>query len=279
MENFILNNGVSIPAIGLGTWDNRDYNSIVETLKSAFKMGYRHIDTAGFYANEHLIGRAVKDAGIRREDLFITSKVWASERGYIKTMKAFEKTIADLQTDYLDLYLIHWPASPKRYADWDLINAETWHALEDLHKAGKIRAIGMSNFWVHLLEPLLKVANVRPMVNQIEYHPGYKQQEVVDFCKSNNILVEAWSPLGRGKMFSVDLLAQMAQKYNVNIAQICIKWCLQNGVLPLPKSAKPERLKQNIEIDGFEISTSDMAQINALDLGSSSGEYPDEVGF
>lgn len=279
MDNFILQNGAKIPCIGLGTWENRDEKSVVDTISEAINCGYRHIDTAAVYANEQYIGKAINSIGINRQDLFITSKVWNTERGYAKTMRAFEKTLNNLQTDYLDLYLVHWPASPSKYDNWAELNAETWHALEDLYKMQKVRAIGVSNFWIHHLEQLLNVANIVPMVNQIEYHPGYRQSYVVDYCKAHNMLVEAWSPLGRGKMFSIPELIQIAKKYNVSVAQVCVKWCLQNGILPLPKSTKPERLKENADIEGFTIATDDMRIINSLQLESSSGQIPDEIDF
>ena len=279
MDNFILNNGVSIPCIGLGTWQNNDEKSVSDTILEVLNIGYRHIDTAAVYNNEKFIGNALSKAGVDRKDLFITSKVWNTERGYCKTIKSFEQTLNDLQIDYLDLYLVHWPASPNRYDNWAELNASTWHALEDLYKSKKVRAIGVSNFWIHHLEPLLKIANIAPMVNQIECHPGYRQSYVVDYCKAHNILIEAWSPLGRGEMLAVPQLAQMADKYGVTIAQICIKWCLQNGVLPLPKSTKPERLKENVNIDDFTISDEDMLVINNMQLESSSGQFPDEIDF
>lgn len=279
MDNFILQNGAKIPCIGLGTWENRDEKSVVDTISEAINCGYRHIDTAAVYANEQYIGKAINSIGINRQDLFITSKVWNTERGYAKTMRAFEQTLNNLQTDYLDLYLVHWPASPSKYDNWAELNAETWHALEDLYKMQKVRAIGVSNFWIHHLEQLLNVANIVPMVNQIEYHPGYRQSYVVDYCKAHNMLVEAWSPLGRGKMFSIPELIQIAKKYNVSVAQVCVKWCLQNGILPLPKSTKPERLKENADIEGFTIAPDDMRIINSLQLESSSGQIPDEIDF
>ncbi len=279
MDNFILQNGVKVFCIGLGTWENRDEQSVADTISEALKIGYCHIDTAAVYANEQFIGKAIKNAGVDRSKLFITSKVWNTERGYAKTMRAFEKTLNDLQTDYLDLYLVHWPASPSKYDNWAELNAETWHALEDLYKMQKVRAIGVSNFWIHHLEALLKVANIAPMVNQIEYHPGYRQNYVVDYCKAHNMLIEAWSPLGRGKMFAVPELIEMSKKYGVTVAQICVKWCLQNGILPLPKSTKPERLKENADVDGFTISAADMQIINNLQLASSSGQFPDEIDF
>ena len=160
MENYVLNNGVRIPAIGLGTWHNTDEDTVMGTITSAIELGYRHIDTAAVYGNEAYIGKALRLCGIERESLFITSKVWRTSRGYQSTLRAFEKTINDLQTSYLDLYLIHWPASPNNYGNWAEINAETWHAIEDLYKAKKIRAIGLSNFWRHHIDALLPVCNI-----------------------------------------------------------------------------------------------------------------------
>lgn len=277
MNNFVLNNGVEIPGIGLGTWHNTDEKTVIETICNALEAGYNHIDTAAVYGNERFIGSAIRQCGIEREKLFITSKVWRTERGYQKTLRAFNNTINDLQVDYLDMYLIHWPASHNNYDNWAEINAETWHALEDLYKAGKIRAIGVSNFWRHHLEALMQIANIKPMLNQIEHHPGYRQQEVVDFCKQNDILVEAWSPLGRGMVLNDPTLKQIADKYNVSVAQVCVKWCLQDGILPLPKSTKKDRLATNLQVDGFTLSQADMDTINAMNLGSSSGSFPDSL--
>jgi diketogulonate reductase-like aldo/keto reductase len=279
MENYILNNGVAIPKIGLGTWHNTEEATINDTVREALAIGYTHIDTAAVYGNEQHIGKALKECGVPREQLFITSKVWKSELGYGSTLRSFEKSLNDLKLDYIDLYLIHWPASPSQRDDWAELNAETWHALEDLYKAGKVRAIGVSNFWQHHLEALLQIANIKPMINQIEHHPGYRQQEVVDFCKQQNILVEAWSPLGRGMVLNDPTLSAIAQKYGATVAQICVAWCLQEGILPLPKSAKRERLVSNLNVDGITLSQEDIDTINALDLGSSSGSYPDSVTF
>lgn len=277
MNNYILNNGVQIPCIGLGTWHNTDESTVKETVRNALEVGYNHIDTAAVYGNEAHIGHALREAGVDRSKLFITSKVWKTERGYQKTLRAFEKTINDLQVDYLDLYLIHWPASPNNYENWAELNAETWHAMEDLYKAGKIRAIGVSNFWRHHLEALFQIANIKPMLNQIEHHPGYLQQDVVDFCRSNDILVEAWSPLGRGMVLNDPTLKQIAAKYGVSVAQVCVKWCLQDGILPLPKSTRKDRLANNLDVDNLVLAQEDIDAINAMNLGSSSGNYPDSL--
>lgn len=279
IPNYTLNNGVTIPEIGFGTWQTPDGATAVLAVQSALENGYRHIDTAAIYGNEKSIGQAIADSGIDRKELFITSKLWNSERGYESTLKAFEKTLSDLQTDYLDLYLIHWPANAKQFSDWKQKNADTWRAFETLYQDGKIKAIGLSNFMVHHLEALLETATVKPVINQIEYHPGYLQMEVVAFCKANDILIEAWSPLGTGKMLNDPTLLEIASNYNVSVAQLCIRWCLQNGTLPLPKSVTPERIKQNLNVYHFEISESDMKRIDALPYIGGSGLLPDEVAF
>lgn len=279
IPNYTLNNGVTIPEIGFGTWQTPDGATAVLAVQSALENGYRHIDTAAIYGNEKSIGQAIADSGIDRKELFITSKLWNSERGYESTLKAFDKTLSDLQTDYLDLYLIHWPANAKQFSDWKQKNADTWRAFETLYQDGKIKAIGLSNFMVHHLEALLETATVKPVINQIEYHPGYLQMEVVAFCKANDILIEAWSPLGTGKMLNDPTLLEIASNYNVSVAQLCIRWCLQNGTLPLPKSVTPERIKQNLNVYHFEISESDMKRIDALPYIGGSGLLPDEVAF
>lgn len=276
---FELNNGVSIPPIGFGTWQTPDGETAVEAIKCAINAGYRHIDAAAVYANEASVGKGIKDSGIDREELFITSKVWNTERGYEKTLSAFQKTIDDLQVDYLDLYLIHWPASENQFANWKEINTETWRAMEELYRDGKIRAIGVSNFLPHHLQALMENATVLPAINQIEFHPGFMQQECVSFCKDNNIQVEAWSPLGTGKMLNNETLKAIAIKYNKSVAQLCIRWVLQNDVLPLPKSITTSRIIENIDVDDFEISEEDMQTINAMEYCGGSGLHPDKVGF
>ncbi len=283
MKNFRLNNGTEIPAIGLGTWQTPDGETAVKAVSHAIKCGYRHVDAAAVYGNEQSVGEGISkgllEAGLKREELFVTSKVWNTERGYDRTMRAFEKTVGDLGLDYLDLYLIHWPANARQFTDWQALNAETWRAMEDLYKAGRIRSIGVSNFYAHHLCALMKDAEVMPMVNQIEFHPGFMQKEVVDFCRQHDILVEAWSPLGTGKMLSNETLLSVADKYECSVAQLCVRWVLQNGVLPLPKSITPSRIEENLNVDGFTISDTDMAIINAMEYCGGSGLNADEVDF
>jgi len=263
---FQLSNGVSLPCVGYGTWQTPDGEIASKSVKLAIEAGYRHIDCAAVYANEISVGRGIKASGIPRNELFITSKVWNTERGYDKTIKAFEKTLSDLQLDYLDLYLIHWPANSKQFSDWDSINLDTWRAMTDLYKAGKVRAIGVSNFQLKHLRSLLET-EVKPMVNQIRFHPGMMQQEIVSFCKENGLTVEAWSPLGQGKVLSDPTLQEIADRYGKSTAQVCIKWCLQHDICPLPKSVTPDRIKANADVFDYILTDDDMTKIDRMDRG------------
>ena len=244
-DTYTLANDVQIPCIGFGTWQTPNGETAINSVKAALKAGYRHIDTAACYGNEASVGQAIKESGVPREEIFVTSKVWNTERGYEKTLAAFETTMEKLDLDYVDLYLIHWPAAANQFENWKEINAQTWRALEELYIEGKVKAIGVSNFLPHHLEALLEGVKVVPMVNQIEYHPGFMQAESVAFCKAHNILVEAWSPLGTGNVLNNETLIMMAQKYSKTVAQICIRWVLQHGLLPLPKSITESRIIEN----------------------------------
>lgn len=274
-----LSNGYEIPSIGYGTWQTPDGETAIRSVKAAIESGYRHIDTAAAYNNEESIGEAIEASGVNREELFITSKVWNSERGYEKTIAACEKTLKDLRLDYLDLYLIHWPANKKQFSNYEEINVETWKALETLYKQGKVKAIGVSNFFSHHLKPILENCEIKPMVNQIEYHPGLMQQDVVDFSKENGMLVEAWGPLGNGEVLNNEVLKEIADKYNKSVAQLCIRWALQHEVLPLPKSITPSRIVQNLEVFDFEIKDEDMKRIDALPFCGGIKTHPDEIDF
>jgi len=277
-DTFRLANGCEIPCIGFGTWQIPDGKEVISCVAHAIQNGYRHIDTAAIYQNEKGVGEGIRQSGVDRAQLFITSKVWNRFRGYETTKQAFEQSLADLKLDYLDLYLIHWPASPSAFSDWETINLETWRAITGLYKEGRIKSIGVSNFLPHHLDALMKT-EVPPMVNQIEFHPGQMQQAAFDYCRKNGILVEAWSPLGSGQMLSNPDLVAIAAKYNKSVAQLCIRWCLQNKTLPLPKSATLSRIVENVAVFDFVISEDDMKQINAMPYVGGSGFHPDEVKF
>ena len=277
--HFTLNNGVTIPAIGYGTWQIENGPAAIETIAEAIRTGYRHIDTAACYGNEKSVGAAIASCGIDRRQLFVTSKVWNTERGYDSTLRAFDRSLNDLGLNYLDLYLIHWPASPHRFSDWQQINSSTWRAMERLLRNGLVRAIGVSNFMPQHLAALLSTAAVTPAVNQIEFHPGYRQAECVAYCRELGILVEAWSPLGRGKVLEHETIAALARHYSKTPAQICLRWILQQGILPLPKSVTPSRMKTNLDLTGFELSAEDMQRLTAISYCGASGLHPDSVDF
>ena len=277
-DSFKLNNGIEIPCVGFGTWQTPDGETAVNSVKAALEAGYRHIDTAAVYGNEVSVGKALAESGIDRSEVFVTSKLWNACRGYESTFAAFEETLKKLELDYLDLYLIHWPANKLQFENWDQINLDSWRAMTELYKAGKIRAIGVSNFLPHHLESIVKT-EVVPAINQIEFHPGFMQKEAVDFCNAHGIVVEAWSPLGTGRMLSNETLMAIAAKYGKSVAQLCIRWCLQNGTLPLPKSVTPSRIVENTDVFDFVISDEDMATINAMEYCGGSGLNPDTVTF
>ncbi|MDM1137573.1 MULTISPECIES: aldo/keto reductase [unclassified Empedobacter] len=279
MENFKLSNGIEIPAIGFGTW-LLEGEKVIEPLKIALTKGYTHIDTAAIYKNEKEIGTVLKAENVDRSKLFITSKCWNSERGYEKAMAAFEQTLADLQTDYLDLYLIHWPANETQFPDtWAELNAGTWQAFEEIYKSGKAKAIGVSNFNINHLEALFETAEIKPMVNQIEIHPGHSQPELVDFCRQNDLLVEAWSPLGSGRILENELIVSLADKYNVSVGQICINYCLAKEILPLPRSSSEKNIEANLTSNNFKLSVEDVKAIDEMPADGFSGLNPSMVEF
>ena len=276
---FVMHNGKTIPCIGYGTYKTSD-GEVCDAVISAVKAGYRHIDTAAYYRNEEGIGRAVRECGIPREELFITSKVWNTDRGYEKTKKAFADSMERLGLAYLDLYLIHWPANKKQFGDEaKRINAETWRALEELYASGKVKAIGLSNFLPRHMEELMETAVVKPMVDQIEFHPGWAQLDVSEYCQKNDIVVEAWSPLGRNNVLDNKVLKSIGAKYGKEAAQICIRWVMQHGILPLPKTVNPDRMVKNADVFDFELTAEEMKTIDGLkDLGGQCA-LPDEVEF
>ena len=265
-----LSNGLKMPWLGFGTFKVPDGKVVEEAVKEALRLGYRHIDTAAIYKNEEGVGQAIKDSGVPREEIFLVSKVWNTDQGYESTLKAFETSLKKLQTDYLDLYLIHWPKT---------LNKETWKALEKLYKQGRVKAIGVSNFKLHHLEELLEDAEIIPMVNQVEFHPQFPQTEIMEICKKHNIQLEAWGPLMQGKIFEIPLMKELAEKYNKTISQIALRWDLQMGIVTIPKSITPERIKENMNIFDFEISKEDMDRIAQLNIGERIGPDPDHITF
>lgn len=272
-----LENGVEMPTIGYGTWQVENSPAGAEAVAEAIRSGYRHIDGAARYENEASVGAGIKQSGVARKELFVTSKVWFNNRSYDKVLTACDTTLYDLGLDYVDLYLIHWPAVANNYENWEEVNAETWRAMEAIYRAGKAKAIGVSNFLPHHLEPLLKTAEIDPMVNQIEFRPGYPQIECVQWCMERGIVPEAWRPLGAGAALTGDLMKELSTKYGKTPAQICLRWGLQHGLVPLVKSANPVRMRENLEVYDFELSAEDMRRIDALPRDDAGAEKPDEL--
>lgn len=277
MKNVILNNGTEIPEIGFGTWQTTE--SVQKTVKAALEAGYKHIDTADIYGNEEEIGEAIEESGIERKDLYLTTKIWNSNRSSQGMKYSEEQSLKKLKTNYLDLLLIHWPTNEKQFENWKEINAETWKAMEELYKSGVVKTIGVSNFMLPQIKALLETAEVIPAVNQIEFHPGYTQQSVVDFCKERGIAIEAWSPIGSGRLLKDENLKDIAEKYDVSPAILCIQFCLQSGVIVLPKSENPVNIKNNLHFERFKISESDMKALKTLEETGFSGLNPETVDF
>lgn len=276
---YLLNNNYKMPNIGFGTFRTPSGEETEQSVLNAIKAGYRHIDCAAAYGNEKSVGEAIRKSGVAREEIFVTSKLWNDDKGYENTLAAFNRTLEDLQLEYLDLYLIHWPIAKASKENWKEANSESWRALEELYNQGKIKAIGVSNFLEHHLEPLFETAKIKPMVNQIEFHPGMLQKEIVEFCKKHNILVEAWAPFSNGQVLNNPVLKEIADKYEKTVAQLTLRWIIQKGIVTLPKSVTPERIKSNLEVFDFEISAQDVERIDRLTDCGGSGLHPDEVDF
>lgn len=270
-DTVTLHNGVKMPWFGLGVYKVEDGNEVIHSVKTAIKHGYRSIDTAAFYENEAGVGKAIKESGVSRDELFITSKLWNSDQGYESTLQAFEDTRKRLDLDYLDLFLIHWPVPAQGKFK------ETWKAMEKLYKEGKIKAIGVSNFKEHHLDELIKDAEIVPMVNQVELHPHLSQEPLRNYCKKHNIQMEAWSPLKQGKLLDDPTITEIAYKHGKSAAQVILRWDLQSDVITIPKSVKEERIVSNADIFDFELSQEDMDAINELNKDERVGPDPDEM--
>lgn len=269
-KGFILENGIELPFLGFGTYLVKEERILLDALQA----GYRHLDTARRYENEKEVGHAVKNCGLHRRELFLTSKVWKTDLGYDQTLRSFDASLKALGVNYLDLYLIHWPL-PYPGADWKPLVTESWRALERLYEEGAVQAIGVCNFLPQHLLHLMKTANTIPMVDQLEFHPGYPQHATAAFCRSHGIQVEAWSPLGRGSLLKEPLILELAEKYGKSPAQICLRFCLQNNVLPLPKSSAPKRMKANLDIFDFDLELEDLYRLMTMPQTGWSGIHPE----
>jgi len=276
-DTFELYNGVKVPCVGYGTYLTPDGEIAKNCVKEALNVGYRHIDTAFVYGNEKAVGEGIKASAVSRDEIFVTTKHWVTMRGYEKAKEAIDISLNNLGLDYLDLYLIHWPCVEKVSPDWKEINASTWRAFEEAYKDGKIRAIGVSNFQKKHYDALAELCDIKPMVNQIEFHPGYTQPETVEYSKEKGMIVQAFSPLGCGAVLGDELLAAIAKKYNKSVAQICLRFVLQSGLNVLTKSVTPSRIIENAQIFDFELAAEDMAAIASMPELGFTGWLPENA--
>lgn len=275
----LLNNNTTIPSVGFGTWQTPDGDVAFESVKAALEAGYRHIDTAQGYRNEGSVGKAWRASGLSRDSLYITTKLSNRVRGYEETKAAIEASLELLQTDYIDLFLIHWP-NPIHYRDqWEEANANSWRAMESFVEKGKIKSLGISNFMPHHVEALMKTAKIKPVINQVFLAPGALQPEVIENARKYDMVLEAYSPLGTGKIFDIDVMNELASKYNKTVAQVALRWSLQQGFVPLPKSVTPSRIVENLDVFDFEIDEEDMTLLNHLQGNIGTQTNPDEITF
>ncbi len=273
-----LSNGIEIPSMGFGTYKMAPEDTKASVL-CALRSGWRHIDTAAFYRNEAEVGEAVRESGIARSEIFVTTKLWNADRGYDSALRAFDRSQEALGLDYVDLYLIHWPASPFFWDDWKKINADSWRALERLYKEGRVRAIGLSNFMPRHILPLLEGAEIAPMVDQIEFHPGWMQQDCLDFCREHSIVVEAWAPLIKGEALSHPVITGIAGRLGWTPSQVVLSWVRACGVVPLCKSVTPSRIAENLAALSLELGPEDVAAISALHAVGGRCYNPDCCNF
>lgn len=278
-DTYKLNNGVKIPIVGFGTWQTPDGAVAKSSVLAAINAGYRLIDTAAAYGNEESVGEGIKASGVNRHDLFVSTKLWNTNHGYDKTKKAIDTSLQKLGLDYLDLYLIHWPNPAAMRANWAELNAESWRAMEEAVKAGKIRAIGISNFRREHIDELLKTATIKPAVNQNYLNPSDMQKDLTAYNNKLGILNEAYSPLGTGGLLDNETVNKVAKNYGKSPAQVLIRWSLQHGFLPLPKSVHPEYIKANADIFDFEINSDDMKTLDGLHGAAKVAQDPDKTNF
>ncbi len=271
---YTLRNGVQMPAVGYGTYKSTD-GSDERVIRMALEAGYRLLDTAAFYGNEEQVGKAVRDSGIPRQEIFLTTKVWKTDMGYEKTRKSIQNSLERLQCGYLDLCLLHWPKPDPDFKDWKELDLESWRAMEEACRQGRVRAIGVSNFLPHHLEPLMERADILPAVDQLELHVGYMQEAAVAYCRENGIQVQAWSPLGRQRVMNEPAVVCMAEKYGLTPAQLLLKFLLSQDIAVVPKSSSPERMRENLELPDVRISREDLYFLRCLPQMGWGGEHPD----
>ena len=272
MESVLLSNGVKLPQMGFGCYALGEERP-KEILLEAIAAGYRHFDTASFYQTEEVLGEAIRESGVPREEFFLTTKLWRTEMD--DPQAAFERSRKNLGVDYLDLYLIHWPRPDLQRADWRELDARVWGFLEDLYQKGDVRAIGVSNFLPHHLMSLSAHSSLWPMVNQLEYHPGYTQEAAVAYCQANGIQVEGWSPLGRRRVLNDPLLQEIAAGHGATASQVCLAFALQSGVVPLPKSSSRQRMEENLAAQSLTLTQEELSRIRTMPQTGWSGEHPD----
>ncbi len=273
-EEFVLENGMVLPAVGFGTYNAKGGDNL-QMIKAAIEAGYRYFDTASLYGTERALGQAIKESGLPREAFRIASKVWIDEMGYENTKAALERSLERLQTDYVDLYLIHWPKASEDDEDWKERDLETWRAMEELVDAGKIKAIGLSNFLPHHLDHIMEHCRIKPVVNQLELHVGYSQEAAVAYTKSAGIQVQAWSPFARGVLEENAVVQRLSAKYGKSPAQICLRFLYQKGIMPLIKASAKERMLQNMDIFDFVLEKADVQMLECMPQNTWGGEHPD----
>lgn len=277
METIRLKNGLNMPVVGLGTWKITDRQEMLLTIESAYACGYRLFDTAAAYGNEMALGRAIRELGLPREELLIQDKLWNTCFGYTEAQEACKKTLRKLKTDYLDVYLIHWPAVLRTHGErWREVNQETWRGIEKLYEEGYVRAIGVCNFRVRHLKELERTAETMPHIDQMEFHPGMMQSETLSYCRENEICIEASSPLGNGRILSNGVLCKLAEEKGVSVAALCLKWALKHNVVIIPKTTRENRLKENLQLYDFDLSRQEMSLIDGLSFCGGLGIDPDE---
>lgn len=274
MKTFRLSNGVEIPAVGYGSYLSTEGNG-KQTIIDALDAGYRYIDTAMFYQNEAEIGEALAEYNIKREDLFLVSKVWHTMLGREKTLQSFEASLKALGTDYLDMFLIHWPMGLDKDTDWLALQTETWKLMEELYEAGRVRAIGLSNFLPHHIEPLIKNIKIMPMLDQLELHVGYMQEYALNYLRSKGIVIQAWSPLGRARVLNDERVLAIAEKHGRSAAQILLRYLLDRDIAVIPKASSPERMKQNLDVFDFRLTEEEISYLSCIPETGWSGEHPD----